>query len=145
MNIGSKEAIREARFYRAGSLNTKPVVTGACEEGESPFSSRRQEARVNERKVCVYGLSESIDAGRVMLEQGEVYCLNRSEHGVLVLMGNRPRYRQLIELHVPETRWEHSLNLYEVQWTRAVPVESHGDLFLVGCRLVFGASRYVTF
>jgi hypothetical protein len=146
MNIGSKEAIREARFYRPGSLNTKPAIAGVCEgQGESPFPSRRQEARVNEQKVCAYGLSDSIDGGRVMLEQGEVYCLNRSEHGVLVLMGNRPRYRQLIELHVPETRWEHSLNLYEVQWTKAVSVESHGDLFLVGCRLVFGASRYWAF
>jgi hypothetical protein len=43
---------------------------------------------------------------------------------------------------VAETRREYSLNLYEVQWTRVIPVESQGHLFLVGCRLILGASRY---
>ncbi|MFY4729272.1 hypothetical protein [Nitrospira sp. BLG_2] len=79
------------------------------------------------------------------IEQGVVYSINRSEHGILVLMGGRPRKGQLLELHVAERRWEYSLSLYEVQWTKRVPVESHGELFLVGCRLVFEASRYWAF
>lgn len=114
-------------------------------QGKASVHSRRLEARCNEQRVCAYGLCESTDEERLVIEQGEAYCLNRSEHGILVLMGRQPRFRQHIEFHVAETRWEHSLNLYEVQWTKAIPVESHGELFLVGCRLVFGAPRYWAF
>ncbi len=80
-----------------------------------------------------------------MIEQGEVYRLNRSEGGILVLMGSRPGNQQLLELHVPQARWEYTVNLYEVQWSKTLPVESHGNLFLVGCRLLLGTSRYWSF
>lgn len=145
MNIGTKEVIRESPISRVGSLNADASMVGAHKDAEESFLSRRREARVNEQKVCAYSLCESLNGERVTIEQGEVYCINRSEHGILVLMGGRPRTQQLLELHVAETRWEYSLSLYEVQWTKIVPVESHGDLFLVGCRLVFGASRYWAF
>lgn len=120
-------------------------MAAVLSQDKASTHSRRFEPRCNEHKVCAYGLCESTDGERLIIEQGEAYCLNRSEHGILVLMGRRPRFGQYIELHVAETRWEHSLNLYEVQWTRAVPIESQGELFLVGCRLVIGASRYWMF
>jgi hypothetical protein len=145
MNIGTKEIIRKSPISRVGNLNADAAMLGAHKDAEEMFPSRRKEARVNEQKVCAYSLCESFNGERVTIEQGEVYCINRSEHGILVLMGGRPRAQQLLELHVAETRWEYSLSLYEVQWTKLVPVESHGDLFLVGCRLVFGASRYWAF
>jgi len=142
MNIGTKEVIRESAIRRAGNLNTEAAVVGVRNDVEVSFPSRRREERVSEQKVCAYSLCESLDGQRVTIEQGEVYCINRSEHGILVLMGGRPRKHQLLELHVAETRLEYSLSLYEVQWTKILPVESQGELFLVGCRLVFGASRY---
>ena len=142
MNIGTKEVIRESPISRVGNLNADVAMVGVRKDVEVSFSSRRREARVNEQKVCAYSLCESLDGQQVTIEQGEVYCVNRSEHGILVLMGGRPRKQQLMELHVAETRWEYSLSLYEVQWTKILPVESQGELFLVGCRLVFGASRY---
>jgi hypothetical protein len=145
MNIGTKEVIRESPIRRVGSLSTEVAMVGVRKDVEVSFPSRRREERVNEQKVCAYSLCESLDGQRVTIEQGEVYCVNRSEHGILVLMGGRPRKQQLMELHVAETRWEYSLSLYEVQWTKLVPVESQGELFLVGCRLVFGASRYWAF
>ena len=145
MNIGTKEIIRKSPISRVGNLNADAAMVGAHKDAEESFYSRRGEERVNEQKVCGYSLCESLDGQRVTIEQGEVYCINRSEHGILVLMGGRPRKQQLLELHVAETRWEYSLSLYEVQWTKLVPVESQGDLFLVGCRLVFGASRYWAF
>ncbi|WP_139077278.1 hypothetical protein [Candidatus Nitrospira nitrificans] len=144
MNSGIKEVTRESPISRLGNLNAG-AVSRTHRDAEESFLSRRQEARVNEQKVCAYSLCESLNGERVTIEQGEVYCINRSEHGILVLMGGRPRKQQLLELHVAETRWEYSLSLYEVQWTKLVPVESHGELFLVGCRLVFGASRYWAF
>jgi hypothetical protein len=145
MNIGTKEIIRELPISRVRNLNADAAMAGAHKDAEESFLSRRREARVNEQKVCAYSLCESLNGERVTIEQGEVYCINRSEHGILVLMGGRPQKQQLLELHVAETRWEYSLSLYEVQWTKLIPVESHGELFLVGCRLVFGASRYWAF
>ncbi|OQW31503.1 MAG: hypothetical protein A4E19_07775 [Nitrospira sp. SG-bin1] len=144
MNMGISEAIYESHGHRLGKLNADSAVADVPEDLNS-FPSRRRETRMSEQKVCAYSLCESLDGNRVTIEQGEVYCINRSEHGILVLMGVRPRAQQLLELHVAETRWEYSLNLYEVQWSKIVPVEPHGQLFLVGCRLVFGASRYWTF
>lgn len=147
MNIGTKEVMHGSPIYRMGNRNTEAAVVALHkdQDGKASFSSRRREERVSEQKVCAYSLCESLDGEQATIEQGEVYCINRSEHGILLLMGGRPRTRQLLELHVAETRWEYSLNLYEVQWTKIVPVELHGKLFLVGCRLVFGASRYRAF
>lgn len=145
VSIGTKVVSNGSRPYQTGDLKTQAAMTGMLPQDKATVHSRRVEARCNEQKVCVYGLCESTDEEHLNIEQGEAYCLNRSEHGMLVLMGRRPRFRQYIEFHVAETRWEHSLNLYEVQWTKVVPVESQGELFLVGCRLVFGAPRYWAF
>ncbi len=142
MNIGMKEVIHESPMRRGGNLNGEAAVVGVRKDTEASFPSRRREMRVSEQKVCAYSLCESLDGEQATIEQGEVYCINRSEHGILVMMGGRPQNRQLLELHIAETRWEYSLSLYEVQWTKILPVESYGKLFLVGCRLVFGVSRY---
>ena len=128
-----------------GNLNLTVVPTAIGRESAGLLSERRQEVRVDGSKVCAYSLCESIEGERVLIEQGEVYSLNRSEHGILVLMGSRPRNRQLLELHVPQARWEYAVNLYEVRWTKVLPIESHGNLFLVGCRLLLGASQYWAF
>lgn len=145
MNIGTNQVMHESPMRRGGNLNTEDAVVGVRKEVRASFPSRRREMRVSEQKVCAYSLCESLDGEQAIIEQGEAYCINRSEHGILVMMGGRPQKRQLVELHIAETRWEYSLSLYEVQWTKILPVESHGELFLVGCRLVFGASRYGVF
>lgn len=145
MNTGTKEVILESPICRVRNLNAEAAMVGVRNNREALFPSRRGEERVNEHKVCAYSLCESLDRERVTIEQGEVYCINRSAHGILVLMGSQPQKQQLLELHVAETRWEYSLSLYEVRWTKLVPVESQGELFLVGCRLVFEASRYWSF
>lgn len=145
MNIGTKEVIHESPMRRRGNLKAQAAMVAVRKGVEASFPSRRREMRVREQKVCAYSLCESLDGEQVTIEQGKVYCINRSEHGILVLMGGRPQKGKLLELHVAETRLEYSLSLYEVQWTKILPVESHGELFLVGCRLVFGASRYWAF
>lgn len=145
MNFGTREVVSESPACPVGGLDTDAAVADVRQGEEIACPSRRREARVSEHKVCAYSLCESVDGRQVNIEQGEVYCINRSENGILVLMGSRPRTRQLLELHVAETQKEYSLSLYEVQWTRAVPVETQGELFLAGCRLVFGASRYWAF
>lgn len=144
-STGEKVVRSEFRPFRTGNLKTGVAMAGMFPQDKTSFPNRRREARCNEQKMCTYELCDSTDEDRLTIEQGEAYYLERSEHGILVLMGRRPRSRQYIELDVAETQWEHSLNVYEVKWTKAVPVESHGDLFLVGCRLVFEASRYWAF
>jgi hypothetical protein len=138
-------SVFESRGDRMRNLKTMVVPESLSEKSEVPLSDRRREVRVHEFKVCGYGRCEPIEGDRVVIEQGEVYSLDHSEHGILVLMGSRPRDRQLLELHVPQARWEYALNLYEVQWTKRLPVESRSDLFLVGCRLLLGVSRYRAF
>lgn len=145
MNIRTNQMIHESPMCSGPNLNAGAGVAGIPKGVETSIPSRRREMRVSEQRVCAYSLCESVDGERVTIEQGEVYCINRSEHGILVMMGNRPHERQLLELHIAETRWEYSLSLYEVQWTNILPVEFHGELFLVGCRLVFGTSRYGVF
>jgi hypothetical protein len=141
----ARQSLRNRGVTNMGNLNSAVVQKETSENSEGMLSNRRREARVQESSVCVYGLCESIEGGRVVIEQGEAFGLDRSERGILVLMGTQPRKQQLLELHVPRTRWEYALNLYEVQWTKVMPIESQGNLFLVGCRLVLGASRYCTF
>lgn len=146
-SIGTRVVSSEIHPDRVANFEARVPMTGILpqDKAKGPYRSRRREARWNEQKVCGYGLCEVTGEESLSVEQGEAYCLNRSEHGVLILIGSRVRTRQLIELHVAETRWEYSLNLYEVEWAKAVPVESHGHLFLAGCRLVLGASRYWSF
>jgi len=105
---------------------------------------RRREGRAGEQKLCTYALCEILE-DQVVIQEGEAYSLNRSVHGILILMGNQPRDQQLLEVQILESRWRRSLNLYEVQWTKPVCVEEQGDLFLVGCRLTFGSSTYWAF
>ncbi len=127
------------------NLNLPVVPMDTSKESEGLLSDRRREARVSGSSVYGYSLCKSFEAERIVIEQGELYSLNHSERGILVLMGTQPQTQQLLELHVPQPRWEYPVNLYEVQWTKILPVEPHGNLFLVGCRLLFGTSRYWTF
>lgn len=145
MMIGTREVIRESHPFVEGTVQAGFLVAAPGEEVGTLVPTRRREVRVEEQKLCTYELCESIDEEAVVIQQGEVYSINRSAHGILVLMGHAPRTQQLLEVHIPESRWRRSLNLYEVQWTKPVHVEAQGDLFLVGCRLTFGPSRYWTF
>jgi hypothetical protein len=143
--IGTREVVHHVHPHlpehqRAG------ILSRLSEEWNSPEQlARRQEHRVSEQRLCTYVLCESIDEAGVVIQEGEAYSLNRSPHGFMLLMGYSPNAKQMLELHIPETQWRRSLNLYEVRWTKPVSIETRGELFLVGCQLVFGPSRYWAF
>jgi len=143
MMIGTKEVIHHLSGGWGGESLAADVILAAGSAVPSNLT-RRREARVEDRKICTYELCESIDEEAVVIQQGEVFSLNRSAHGILFLMGQAPRPAQLMEVHIPESWWRHSMNLFEVQWTKPVHVESQGELYLVGCRLTFGPSQYWT-
>jgi hypothetical protein len=140
--------IRTKEIHHLDGPRAAESIAAEIRAGErlmTAVPARRGEPRTDERKICTYELCESIDDEAVAIQQGEVFSLNRSAHGILVLMGQAPRRHQLMELHIPESWWRRSMNLYEVQWTKPVQVESHGELYLVGCRLTFGPSHYWSF
>lgn len=142
MRTGTRDVVRTDYLHAIKDVSA--VLLAGPSDGSAgiPVPSRRQETRVAEGRICTYELCESIDEETIVIQQGEMYSLNRSPQGILLLMGCAPRREQLIEVHIPESRWRRSLNLYEVLWTKSVRIESCGDLVFVGCRLVFGPSRY---
>lgn len=103
--------------------------------------NRRGEARIEDRHGCVYEICESGGAGAATIQQGQVFTLNRSAHGILLLMGAAPRVDQLIGIHNARLGWRRSTMVYQVRWTRPLRVEAQGDLFLVGCRQITGSLR----
>jgi hypothetical protein len=106
---------------------------------------RRCEARIEYRSMCSYEVLEAIDEESVVIEQGEAFALNRSTEGMLLLMGQAPHAKQLIEVHTSRSRWGRTVNVFETRWARPVQVESLGNLYLVGCRRMFGPCHYLSF
>jgi hypothetical protein len=106
---------------------------------------RRCEARVDYRSMCSYEVLEGIDEESAVIEQRKAFALNRSTDGMLLFMALAPHAKQLIEVHTLRSGWGRTANVFEVRWTRLVQVESFGNLYLVGCRLIFGPCHYLSF
>jgi hypothetical protein len=99
---------------------------------------RRCESRMDYRRMCSYEVLEVIDEKSGVIEQGKAFALNQSTEGMLLFMALAPHVKQLIEVHTVLSGWSRTANVFEVRWTRPVPVESFGNLYLVGCRRIFG-------
>jgi hypothetical protein len=106
---------------------------------------RRCETRVEYRCRCSYEVAEAIDEELAYFEQGEAFALNRSAEGMLLVMGHALHVMRLIEVHAFHSRWGRAANVFEVRWTRPVEVESFGNLYLVGCRRIFGPCHDLSF
>ncbi len=143
--LGIKERLQRPNPYGGMVLHGRPAIVGRREWTDAHLPSRRVEMRMNETKSCTYNLCESIVEGQASILQGEAYCLNRSGRGILVMMGDQPRVDQLLEIHLRESQWRYSASVYEVRWTNTLSIESQGDLYLVGCRLLFRAAPYWKF
>lgn len=103
--------------------------------------TRRREARVEDRHGCGYEICESGAGGAATIQEGQAFTLNRSAHGIRLLMGDAPRVNQLIGIYDLHLGWRRSAMVYRVRWTRALRIESQGDLFLVGCQLTTGSPQ----
>ena len=97
--------------------------------------------RQHDRHWYTYEMYESQSAGAEAVVEGKVLSLNRSAHGMLLLMSEPPCVRQLVALSNPRLGWYRSAMVYEICWVRALPIESERNQFLVGCRHVTAASR----
>jgi hypothetical protein len=137
--------------YTAATLKEQYVGNGEVSQtsgtlpAENIFPGRRCEARTEYRCVCSFEMLEAIDEDSVVIEQGEAVVLNRSTEGILLFMGQAPHEKQLIEVHMSRIGWGRTANVYEARWARQVRVESLGNLYLAGCRRIFGPCHYLSF
>jgi hypothetical protein len=106
---------------------------------------RRYDVRMDYRCRCSYEVVEAIDEELAFIKQGEAFALNRSVGGMLLIMGHALQVTQLIEVHTSHSRWGRAANVYEIRWDRPIEVESLGNLYLVGCRRIFGPCHYLSF
>ena len=106
---------------------------------------RRGEARIDDRCLCSYEVLEAIEEESVVIGQGKAMALNRSTEGVLLFLRQAPHARQLIEVHIPRFGLGRTVNVFDVRWIRPVQVRSLGNLYLVGCRRIFGPCDYLSF
>ena len=142
MFLETGKLLHTSRPFFKRSVSGGPAMAVLPGWTDAHLPSRRREARVHEAKMCTYSLCEPINPGQVVIQQGEAYCINRSPHGILVLMGDCPRENQLLEVHLSESQWRYSMNIYEVRWTKPMTIEAQGDLYLTGCRLLFRPPQY---
>lgn len=108
-------------------------------------SERRCKVRVKYRCRCSYEVAEAIDEELAFIDQGEAFVLNQSAEGLLLVMGRDLHVTQLIEVHASHSQWGRTANVYEVRWIKPILVESFGNLYLVGCRWIFGPYHYLSF
>ena len=108
-------------------------------------SQRRCEERMNYRQMCSYEIRETIGGESVVIGEGGACMVNGSAEGILLLMALAPHARQLIEVRIAHSRWRKIVSIFEPRWTKTRQVESHGDLYLVGCRRKFGPCGYLSF
>ncbi len=103
------------------------------------LTERRREARMDYRHMCPYAMFKTIEGKLVIIEQGEAFALNRSKEGILLLMGQAPHAKQLIEVRALRSGWGRTVTVFETRWVKSIQVESLGSLYLVGCQRTFGS------
>ena len=107
-------------------------------------SGRRSEERVDYQYLCSYEVLDAMKEESVVIEQGTAIILNQSPKGMLLFMRQAPHVEQVIEIHSPRYESGWASNIFNVQWTKPVYVESFGNLYLVGCQRMFGPAHYLS-
>lgn len=86
-------------------------------------------------------MMHSREGGVATLEEGEGTVVDDSATGFRLLLGIAPPGGQLLEIQTAQSL-KRSIYLLEVCWTKPVRQEARGQLYLVGCRLMFGPSHF---
>ena len=135
-------------FRREQNLENTKDIDSASALLPSPTAASQQwrcEERIDHRHMCSYEICETIGGESVGIEEGGAFVVNRSKEGILFLMALAPHLNQLIEVRISHSRWRKTFNIFEPRWTKPRQVESHGDLYLVGCRRTVGPCAYWSF
>jgi len=80
-----------------------------------------------------------VDRDGTNLEKGHGTAVNDSPTGMRLLLGVAPPKGQLLEIQTNDRTLKSAVYLVEVCWTKLLREEAQGALYLVGCRLNFGA------
>jgi hypothetical protein len=112
--------------------------------GQTIPPGRRSEARVDYQCLCSYEVLDARGEESAVIEQGTAIQLNQSPTGMLLFMRQAPHVEQLIEVQSPRYESGLTANIFDVQWTKPVHVESFGSLYLVGCRRIFVPSHHLS-
>jgi c-di-GMP-binding flagellar brake protein YcgR len=101
---------------------------------------RRSSVRVPLVQPCPYELSTIRGTDSMDLSQGQAFSVNVSGGGMLLLMSQAPKQKQVLEVRVPSTTGHKAVQkVAEVCWTAPVPVGDEGAMHLVGVRFLFEA------
>src|SRR5262245_7270686 len=100
---------------------------------------RRHSERIPLIQPCPYELSTVQGTDSIDLSQGHAFSVNVSGQGMLLLMSQAPKQKQILEVHAPSRTGETTLKVAEVCWTSKVPADDEGTMHLVGVRFLFEA------
>ena len=127
--------------------NTKSIDSAWALLTSPPAVSpqRRCEERTDYQHMCSYEIRETIGGESGVIGEGGAFVVNRSKEGILLLMALAPQAKQFIEVRISRSGWRKTLSIFEPRWTKPRQVESHGELYLVGCRRKFGPRHYLSF
>ncbi len=108
-----------------------------------PRPHRERAERIALMETCPYEMSEAIGKESIVMHQGDAISVNVSTGGMLLLMDQSPRVDQVLQVRVPRAAKAVSqVALAEVRWTRHLPIESGGSMYLVGVRFLFAPYSY---
>ena len=143
-----KWIVEYIRSYSQALLRKMGVVVAApprhetVRQGERPLrAERRRETRSPRIRPCTYELMRSVDRDGATLEEGHGTAVNDSQTGMRLLLGVAPSKGKLLEIQTRHSTLGNAICLLEVCWTKPLREDAEGALYLVGCRLNFGATH----
>jgi len=95
--------------------------------------------------LCTYEMVDQSEIETAIIESGQAFTINHGAGGMLLLLPRAPETGQYVEVHTGPTVGWRAAYLIEVRWSKPVPIESQGDLYLVGCQRTFGPLHYFQF
>ena len=98
---------------------------------------RRGSTRIRLTRACPYEFS-SIHGENIEWFHGDALTVNISLGGMLLVMTDAPRLRQVLQVHGPSAAGpDVAIQVVEVCWTRELPIGGDGKMYLVGVRFMF--------
>lgn len=132
----------QALLRKMGVLVAEPPRHETVRRGGRPLrAERRRETRSPRISPCTYGLTRSVDPDGAILEEGHGTAVNDSPTGMRLLLGIAPPKGQLLEIQTGHSTLGRAICLVKVCWTKPLREDAEGALYLVGCRLNFGATH----
>jgi hypothetical protein len=99
---------------------------------------RRDSERVPCKLVCPFELTKLVNKSTVKLTKGFGHAINKSVRGMLLLLPEQVKKRQVVEIRLPsKAKKKQNTKLVEVCWTRAIPVSARVKMYLAGSCFLF--------